>query len=323
MKKILILLIVAGLFACGNSTNEQSTQETSTESEVNPTTKSEVNSKAESEVNSTTELVSDEVPNQAIEEPEEEPVTSPHDAYLGYYVGSFKASRFRESRRPSYINKINISIDKITEDSIYGHSVVAGNDRPFKGAYEMEGTVYSAIVKEPGDDRYDGVFYFKLNPNEKRVKGTWHANNQNLAVYERSFNLSKRTFKYDPDLDLPEDVSWAELYSRNTSEEFVEEGEFLTEDVLKINASNRLLKKEEVENMYKGDLEIIRNAIYARHGYSFKNRKSRYIFDSYVDWYMPVSTDIRAKLTSIELQNIDLLKRYEQHADRYYDVFGR
>jgi hypothetical protein len=61
--------------------------------------------------------------------------------------------------------------------------------------------------------------------------------------------------------------------------------------------------------MYKSDLEVIRNTIYARHGYSFKNRRMRYIFDGYVDWYMPVSVDIRDQLTAVEKQNVELLKR--------------
>ncbi len=116
-------------------------------------------------------------------------------------------------------------------------------------------------------------------------------------------------------------MSWSQLYEKHPK--FEDREESLTEDVLSFNASNEELKKEDIENMYKGDLEVMRNAIYARHGYSFKNRKMRFIFDSSVDWYMPVSTDIRDDLTDLERKNIDLLKRYEEHAGRYYDVFGR
>jgi len=67
----------------------------------------------------------------------------------------------------------------------------------------------------------------------------------------------------------------------------------------------------------------MRNSIYARHGYSFKTRRVRYVFDNYIDWYMPVSLDIRDKLTEVELKNIELIKRYEQYADKHYDTFGR
>ncbi|MBK6507347.1 MAG: YARHG domain-containing protein [Ignavibacteria bacterium] len=45
--------------------------------------------------------------------------------------------------------------------------------------------------------------------------------------------------------------------------------EKISGDVSSINASNVLLRKSDVENLYKGDLEVIRNSIYARHGYSF------------------------------------------------------
>jgi pyridoxine 5'-phosphate synthase PdxJ len=75
--------------------------------------------------------------------------------------------------------------------------------------------------------------------------------------------------------------------------------------------------------MFKGDLEVLRNSIYARHGYSFRNRKMRYIFDNYTEWYMPVSLNVEKELTEIEKKNIDLLKRYENHAAKYYDEFGR
>ena len=49
----------------------------------------------------------------------------------------------------------------------------------------------------------------------------------------------------------------------------------------------------------------------------------RYFFDSNIDWYIPISTDVRAELTELEKENIDLLKRYEEHAEQYYDHFGR
>jgi hypothetical protein len=67
----------------------------------------------------------------------------------------------------------------------------------------------------------------------------------------------------------------------------------------------------------------MRNAIYARHGYSFKNRQMRYFFDNFVDWYVPVSTNVQPQLTKLETANIALIKRYEKHAEKYYDSYGR
>lgn len=257
------------------------------------------------------------------EEVEAEPELAPSEAnpLLGYYVGTFYGVDVDFDKNPAVSNKITIAIDSIREEELFGHSVVAGNNRPFSGPIRQEGDDITVEAKEPGDDRYDGVFTFTLSPATNTVAGTWQANNKKLAVSKREYDLKKRTFSYDPSLALPEDVSWSQLYEKHPK--FEDKEESLTEDVLAFNASNEELKKEDIENMYKGDLEVMRNAIYARHGYSFKNRKMRFIFDSAVDWYMPVSTDIRDDLTDLEQKNIDLLKRYEEHAGRYYDVFGR
>jgi len=253
----------------------------------------------------------------------------------GYYSGFFNASVYDSNKKPSYSNKITISIDSIHQDEIYGHSVVAGNSRPFKGEIWSADGVYNALVSEPGDDQYDGVFNFKLNPLSKSINGTWIANDKNLAVTERKYKLYEKTFSYDPDRKLfelgnrEEDEEayygnvFAELYNSDNSEIDGPESEYATIQAIKINASNTELTNADLENLYKGDLEIIRNAIYARHGYSFKNRRMRYFFDSRIDWYIPISTDIRSELTDLEKKNIELIKRYEQHAEKYYDYFGR
>ena len=83
-----------------------------------------------------------------------------------------------------------------------------------------------------------------------------------------------------------------------------------------------MLTKSDVENLKKGDIVIIRNTIYARHGYSFKNQPLRVFFDAQ-DWYIPVHTDVKSELTDIEKDNIKLLLRYERNAKEYYDYFGR
>lgn len=240
---------------------------------------------------------------------------------IGAYVGMFEAEVYDEEKDYTTTNKINISLDKVENGKVIGHSVVAGNHRPFGGSYKVDKSGdYIIKVREPGDDKYDGAFEFVCVPKEKLIQGRWMANDKKLAVSARSFTLKKRDFKYQPSSQLGE-VVVREL--KTSQHDWDDEGELLTPDAYKFNASTDVLKKEDIENMYKGDLEIMRNAIYARHGYSFKNRKMRFFFDNYVDWYMPVSTDIRAELTDLEKSNIDLLKRYEQHAGRYYDSFGR
>lgn len=242
-------------------------------------------------------------------------------SFEGSYVGYFNASEYDSDKDISWANLITFFIDSVAGDIIYGHSVVAGNERPFQGKYTLNAakTVLIATTQEPGDDRYDGKFEFKVFKNGNKIVGKWTAFKK-LAVSVREYELEKRDFSYNSSLDLPE-YFWSDLYG--TYDEETDQFEIVTDDAAKYNASTQELSSEMIENMYKGDLEVMRNAIYARHGYSFKNRRMRYVFDNNVEWYIPYSTDIRNKLTQLELKNIALIKRYEQHAEAYYDSFGR
>ncbi|MEO8666197.1 MAG: YARHG domain-containing protein [Ignavibacteria bacterium] len=280
--------------------------------------------------NSEKKIVPGEAKNEASESPRptstnnigtKSEVSDTNKNLYGYYTGEFLAVEYDDSKEYTYSNVITVSIDSIVGSMLYGHSIVAGNDRPFKGMYENKNGVYSAEVSEPGDDKYDGVFYFSIDPASQKISGTWKSNSKDVYVTKRQYDLNKKLFVYDKNNSIPQEKNWNALYDRDPK--FPDKIETLTEDVSKINASNTLLKKENVENMFKGDLEVIRNSIYARHGYSFKNRKIRYFFDNAVDWYMPVSTDVRNELTELELKNIDMLKRYEDHAGKYYDDYGR
>lgn len=256
---------------------------------------------------------------------------------LGSWIGYFKEdAKERYTEKGIYVdegfywnreNKINLSIDKIIDSLIIGHSVVAGNNRPFKGKL-MNGMFH---VKEPGDDKYDGEFKFTIT--EDKLTGKWTAY-KNIDIKNRKYELTKKVFAYNPDIMLEqvkEYVDWNTFTEEKTLEEY-DEGEFeewitkefasATKLIYTINASNTLLKKNDVENLKKGDLTIIRNTIYARHGYSFKNRPLRVFFDAQ-SWYIPVHTDIKSEFTEIEKENIKLLLRYEKNAIEYYDYFGR
>jgi hypothetical protein len=264
---------------------------------------------------------------------------------LGYWIGYFNADKeLNKDHHEMWVddgfhwnknNKINISIDRIWEGKVYGHSVVAGNDRPFEGSLETTegeaGTkIYKFKVKEPGDDQYDGEFEFEIAEGE--LQGKWTAY-KNLKIKHRVYELEKKEFKYDPDVKLEQNrnyMDWGK--SIQTSEEYGEGDEMeewiytqystATQKIYEINASNTLLKKEDVENLKRGDLTIIRNAIYARHGYSFKHKPLRIFFDAQ-SWYIPVHTNIKDHFTDIEKENIKLLMNYEKNAAEYYDSFGR
>ena len=80
-----------------------------------------------------------------------------------------------------------------------------------------------------------------------------------------------------------------------------------------IDASSRLLTKNEVAQMTKQELSLARNAIYARHGYQYKNAELSEFFGRQ-PWFKP--TDVKMEdvpFTKIELDNIRLIKAQEKN----------
>ncbi len=188
-------------------------------------------------------------------------------------------------------NKITLLITKAGGGAVSGRSIVGGNDRPFDGTVTLDNGTYNFEAREPGDHKDDGVFKFHIaeaKPNE--VVGTWKANDAKRP--EKSYTLERRKFEYKASVG-----SWPE-------------------------ASQRLLKPEDIENMIKGELEMMRNEIFARHGYCFAKKELRQQFEN-EDWYVPNTVDIRGFLTDVEKKNIAMIKRYEKYADDYGDEYGR
>ncbi|WP_035607245.1 YARHG domain-containing protein [Haloferula sp. BvORR071] len=186
--------------------------------------------------------------------------------------------------------KITVSIEKVVGTTVLGYSIVAGNERAFSGSWKAEDGKITVVAKEPGDHPADGVFHFSFATKPKALSGEWVANDKKIGT--RKFDLPARKFAYNPK---------AGQYPQ---------------------ASARVLKEADVENLRPEELRIMRNEIYARRGYSFKLADMRQHFDA-LDWYMPVSVDISTKLSDTEKKNAELIKRYEKYSAEYYDDFGR
>lgn len=202
---------------------------------------------------------------------------------LEKFLGSFVG--------PFGANKITMLITKVAGDSIVGRTIVGGNDRPFRGTFQKNGDNYSFVAKEPGDHKDDGEFTFSMmETNLGMVQGSWKSFTKGRPAKE--YELQRKMFEYKAEVgDYPE-------------------------------ASQRLLKVKDVENMMKVDLEFMRNEIFARHGYCFNKKDLRQQFEMQ-DWYVPNTVDIKGYLTEIEKKNITLIKRYEKYAEEYGDEYGR
>lgn len=76
-------------------------------------------------------------------------------------------------------------------------------------------------------------------------------------------------------------------------------------------ASLTYLNRSDLAGMSKYSLKIMRNEIFARHGYIFKTYEMRNYFSNQ-SWYIPRYDNVDEFLTSIEKANIDLIKSFEQ-----------
>lgn len=187
-------------------------------------------------------------------------------------------------------HKITVSLDRIIGKTVTGYSIVAGNERAFSGSWTGIQSDIAIVAKEPGDHKEDGVFRFTWFRKSNSLLGEWEPNDKQIGAVK--FNLAARKFSYNPK---------AGTYPQS---------------------STRALTEKDVENLKNEELRLMRNEIYARHGYSFKLADMRGHFEK-LDWYMPTAVDITNKLTRIEKNNADLIKRYEKYSAEYYDGFGR
>ena len=266
-----------------------------------------------------------------------------HKELYGIYTGDFfmEDSQKNIDQYPNAdfeYKKISIKLTKITKDSVYGYNVVNGNQRKLRGFFNENSSKF--ILDEDGSAKSDGRFELVLKKDS--LSGTWLAyQKQNVKSPEKKVLLKRREFAYNPnfmleksqiaEMDYENPVDWEQGKTKINS--YVDdEGNTqtyentvyrsATDAVYKINASKEKLTEKRIKNLRKLDLEIIKNAIYARHGYSFKKQTYRNFFE-YTDWYVPVSNNVDTELTPLEKENIALLTRFISYAEDHYDTFGR
>lgn len=241
--------------------------------------------------------------------------------FINTFVGSFNNRDF----------VISIFIDKLINDSVFGHSIVAGNFQTFKGIRKKENGISTVVGFEPGTAREDGVFTFTLT--DSIIEGNWKAYKK-LKIGEFSYKLKAKEFIYNSENTLNEDEFYVNYKKEKTVkyEYEIEEGKKIEEvlsqyatttpALFKYNASAQELNEEDLKELKKSDLMILRNSIFARHGFSFKNESLNYFF-GWQSWYMPVSINVTGELTELEKKNIELIARFEKYAEEAYDSFGR
>lgn len=97
--------------------------------------------------------------------------TTDYTGFIGEWNGAFGK------------DKLTINIESVDErGNVVGYDEVKGNRRVLSG--NLEGETF--VLKEPGDDKWDGVFTFSIKDN--RAAGIWTANNGKST---KNFTLTK------------------------------------------------------------------------------------------------------------------------------------
>ncbi len=254
-----------------------------------------------------------------------------HPELYGSWVGTFVAEDYdEEADTDTSPRKINLTIRKITDQEVVAQSLVSGNVRPLKGNAVQLGSIITFKLREPGDNKFDGEFTFEIANDT--LSGIWVSYDKTVPIKKRSYKLTKKAFVYKPELMLSNENTddFVDYVNPKTVKKTTDEGEeyedetyrFSSDKIFTLNASTQPMVEDTLKELRKIDLEIIRNTIYARHGYSFKKAGVRQFFD-FIDWYVPVSNNVDAELTPLEKANISMLLRFEQYATDNYDSFGR
>lgn len=76
------------------------------------------------------------------------------------------------------------------------------------------------------------------------------------------------------------------------------------------NLSEEYLNNDQLKYLDKTELMLLRNEIFARHGYIFK-REDLIKYFSQFNWYNPQHNNVSHMLNNVELYNIDMIKQYE------------
>lgn len=261
-----------------------------------------------------------------------------HKELYGIYTGDFYGTgkiydrEIEDTYEGTDYKKLSLKINRITKDSVYGQSIVNGNQRPFRGIFNEAAS--SFILDEPGSDKSDGRFEVKIYKDS--MSGSWAAYKKSgVNIPLKNLKLAKKEFVYNPNFMLNENselIDWdnpKEFKEKYTDEETgksesytTSKNRFASDAVFKINASKQKLAEKDLKNLRKLDMEIIKNAVFARHGYAFKKPTYRYFFEQ-TDWYIPVSNNVDSELSKMEKDNVALLNRFIKYAEDKYDQFGR
>lgn len=129
-----------------------------------------------------------------------------------------------------------------------------------------------------------------------------------------STNSVKDTIDLESEESLSPELRDIELSINNTDNEAFDNKEETTSDVgVEMIIFERQLNETDIDNMTKREMSILRNMVYARHGYKFKNEELQEYFSKF-SWYSPITDNASAvynELSEVEKYNVDFIRKHE------------
>ena len=150
-------------------------------------------------------------------------------------------------------------------------------------ATKVKGAAHQLKININNDLRHK-----KSNVSENNEYGSTTTNNQQSDIDAQSIN------------DAPTNSN----VQNNTNGKITIPGDYP-------DASIRILSSSELRGYSKRELKLMRNEIFARHGYIFKTDEMKKHFSS-KQWYEPKYNDVNSMLTDIEQQNIKTIQQLEK-----------
>ena len=152
--------------------------------------------------------------------------------------------------------------------------------------YSSYGYYWSSTKSVNSTDKYSNAYYLSFSVDN---------NNPKYGAFNRSDALNIRC--------VATSKAQSATYSMSTSTVSSIPGRFP-------QASERFLTASDLQYLSKEELKIMRNEIFARHGYIFQTQVMKTYFQNQ-SWYSPQHSNVNSLLTNIEQKNIALIQSYE------------
>ncbi|MDD7299222.1 YARHG domain-containing protein [Fibrobacter intestinalis] len=169
------------------------------------------------------------------------------------------------------------------------------------------------------EESYGGMGTYKGNYKNGKKDGIWE------ELYEGEGGFCKGNYKND-EKDGVWDENGEKIRYKNgkvvsesnnkeqPKETFTNSSHPVIGEALFENLSKHRLSGSDLSSYTKSELRILRNSIFAKHGYIFKSEDLKMYFSQF-EWYKPEFNNVNHKLNSVEKENIKILKQAEDNGN--------